>query len=391
MATNNTHLAKYKHNLQGYLGSGDVYLFWKARVALYGLLKSLGVKPDDEVIMPAYTCVVVPNAVIYLGAKPIYVDIDLSTFNADFSLIEQAITEKTKAIICQNTYGLSSSTDKIAQLARSKGLFSIEDCTHGFGGDFDDVKNGLTCDAAIYSTQWNKPFSTGVGGFAICKDLEVEQKFAEFEKNLAKPSMKDQLSLSLLLFARKYFLHEVTYWQLVKLYRWLSSKNLVVGSSNAEEIDSVEMPYNYFQGAASVQAKTGNKALKNLDKLLLMRKVSARQYTDFLKKISKHHVTDDLFSNHSFLKYPLLVKDRERFMDIAEKSRVSLGDWFTSPLHPVKTSFNLWQFEPDNYPNGVRAAKEVVNLPTDIEGKALKRVLTFLEENADLICEDLNV
>ena len=70
---NNSKSSQYKASLQEYLGSGEVYLFWKARVALYGLLKSAGVKAGDEVIMPAYTCVVVPNAVIYLGAKPIYV------------------------------------------------------------------------------------------------------------------------------------------------------------------------------------------------------------------------------------------------------------------------------------------------------------------------------
>jgi len=390
MATNNSYLTQYKKSLQDYLGVNEVYLFWKARVALYGLLKAMDVKAGDEVIIPAYTCVVVPNAVIYLGAKPVYVDIDLSTFNANYELIEQAITEKTKVIICQNTYGLSSSTDKIAKLAKDKGLFSIEDCTHGFGGTFEGVQNGLTCDAAIYSTQWNKPFSTGVGGFAICKADTVKNKLDQFEQGLTKPSKKDQFTLTALIFARKYFLNKTTYWQLLKLYRWLSSKNLVIGSSSAEEIDSIEIPDSYFQGAAAIQAKTGIKNLKDLDKLLSMRKASARKFTDFLKKEGKNHVNDGLFSNHSFLKYPLLVKDRQQFMKLAEKRKISLGDWFTSPLHPVSTNLSLWHFESKKYPNGIRAANEVVNLPTDVTGIELERVLTFLSEHSDLICKDLN-
>ena len=58
-----------------------ISLYYKGRVALYGILKSLGIGPGDEVIMPAYTCVVVPNAVKYLGARPVYVDINLPAFS----------------------------------------------------------------------------------------------------------------------------------------------------------------------------------------------------------------------------------------------------------------------------------------------------------------------
>ena len=77
------------------------FYFWKGRVALFCLLKSLNLNKEDEVILPGLTCVVVPNAIIYAGLKPVYVDINTDTYNLDVNLIEQKITKRTKAIIIQ--------------------------------------------------------------------------------------------------------------------------------------------------------------------------------------------------------------------------------------------------------------------------------------------------
>ena len=127
----------------------------------------MGVKDNDEVILPAFTCVVVPNAIMYLKAKPVYIDINPETYNISIEKIDEAITENTKVIICQNTFGLSSNIEDIIQIAKKNNLFTIEDCTHGFGGYDNGKPNGTYCDAAFYSTQWNKPFSTGIGGFLV--------------------------------------------------------------------------------------------------------------------------------------------------------------------------------------------------------------------------------
>ena len=95
----------YKIALADYLSvsSENISFFWKGRVALYALMKAYGIKKDDEVILPAFTCVVVPNAIIYCQAKPVYVDINPQTLNCDAEEIRKKITEKTKFIIAQNT------------------------------------------------------------------------------------------------------------------------------------------------------------------------------------------------------------------------------------------------------------------------------------------------
>ncbi|HEX9250751.1 MAG TPA: hypothetical protein VF870_00840, partial [Ignavibacteriaceae bacterium] len=89
------------------------------------------------------------------------------------------------------------------------------------------------------------------------------------------------------------------------------------------------------------------------------------------------------FSNHIFLKYPLIVKNRKLFFELAKNSRITLGDWFLSPLHPVKVDLERWQLVRHNYPVADSISKKIVNLPTDI--RTNKVVIKFLNQNLDLI------
>ena len=362
-----------------------VFLFWKGRVALYALLKAMGVKKGDEVILPAYTCVVVPNAIIYLGAKPVYIDVSAKTYNMDIEAVSVAISDRTKVIICQNTYGLSSDLDETKDIAEKHGLYTIEDCTHGLGGYYQGTPNGLSCDAAFFSTQWNKPFSTGIGGFAITNDESLEKRLFALNKDLGDPSPKELLNIRILYFVKRYLINDVTYWSLVKLYRWLSRNNLVVGSSSGGEINSVVMPEGYFKAFSNVQAKEGARTLPALSGDLEARKRNSRLYNQILIDAGKSHVAEELFDDHSFLKYPLLVKDRDKFMALAEKSRVLLGEWFLTPLHPVRGDLSAWAYEYGKYPVAEYLAEHVVNLPTTPSD--VGRVIEFLEGNLDEVVD----
>ncbi len=383
---------EYKNRLAHQLNAtpDDLFLYWKGRVALYALLKAMGVEKDDEVILPAYSCVVVPNAILYLGAKPVYVDVDLDTYNANIQKIKDSITDKTKVIICQNTFGLSSNVEEIVELAKLHQLYTIEDCTHGFGGLYHGEPNGSYCDAAFYSTQWNKPFSTGIGGFALVKNDRLRNALVEINKDLIKPSFKKVMMLKVLYFVKKYFLKGFTYWTLVALYRFLSKHNLVVGSSSGEEISSVNIPQDYFMDISSAQIKAGLVNLSNFDKLLVLRSKNASIYTDYLISKSKNHVPKNLFENHSFLKYPLLVSDRERVMKEAEKQKIELGDWFNSPIHPVQEGFHKWGLFPELFPKAFFSGQHMVNLPTDTQNP--EKVCNFMDSILELIMDDkLNV
>lgn len=375
---------KYRQELSKYLQNKpeQIHLYWKGRVALYSILKAAGIGSGDEVIIPGYTCVVVPNAIIYTGATPIYVDIDPHSFNTTASEIEKAISAKTKAIICQNTFGLSSDVEKIAEIAKNKNILSIEDCTHGFGGKYNGQFNGTFCDASFFSTQWNKPFSTGIGGFSFIKNEELNLKVIELNNTLSKPSWIQKASLFTQIFIREKFLNERTYWTLLKLYRKLSQKNILLGSSSGTEINSIKMPEKYFMAMSNVQIKAGLKSIKKLPKLMEQREISAKKISDFLETQNLNHLYKNLFQNHSFLKYPLLVKDKEKVMTIAQKEKIPLGDWLNSPLHPIQDNFPAWQLDLNALPKATFAGKHIINIPLLSNNE---KVILFLQKIKDEI------
>ncbi len=360
----------------------NYYLFFKGRVALYAILDAMDVGEDDEVILPAYTCVVVPNAILYRGAKPVYVDICLDNFSVNPKDIEALITAKTKVVICQNTYGLSANVDVIVDLCRRHGIATIEDCTHGFGGTYNSKPNGTWCDAAFFSSQWNKPFSTGVGGYALLNNKDLEGKVAAFATQLPLPSIKTAVMLKALMLVRK-LISPSTYYMFVNAYRYLSKHNLVTGSSTGEELEGIKMPTDYLLGMTGTQRKAAVRALYRLPAINESRKRAAMSYTEILIKLGKNHVPYEQHSNHLFLKYPVLVENREAFINLGRTAKIPLGDWFRSPLHPIEGDLSQWFFDEKQFPNACFAAQHVVNLPTDVMN--VDHIIDFIKKNASLI------
>ncbi|OHD23458.1 MAG: hypothetical protein A2Y38_10215 [Spirochaetes bacterium GWB1_59_5] len=369
-------------SFQRILNDQELFLFYKGRVALYALLKTMGVGPGDEVLMPAYTCVVVPNAVKYLGAMPRYVDIELPSFSVKPEVLASAIKPATKAVTCQNTYGLSYGVDSIAAICRERGIYSIEDCTHGFGGTYKGKSNGSYCDAAFYSSQWNKPFSTGIGGYALVNNDALRESFAAYAASLPQPSLKTQAMLWTLMRVRN-LISPGTYYAFVDAYRFLSKHNLVTGSSSGQELISTDMPPDYLMTMSGVQKRAAVKSLARLPELNALRKANGALYTAHLAKAGLNHVDPALHDDHLFLKYPLLVKDRETFTAKAKEAHIPLGDWFCSALHPIEGDLTPWDFDTSLYPNAVFAAAHVVNLPADT--RAPEKVLDFVDKNMSLI------
>lgn len=368
------------------LENRSIFFYWKGRVGLFAILKAIGIGKDDEVVMPGLTCVVVPNAVIYLGAKPVYVDVNIDTCNASFDSIKSAVTDKTKVILVQNTFGLSTDVDRIAQWAKSKGIYTIEDCTHGFGGTYKEEPNGSYCDAAIYSTQWNKPFSTGIGGFAIVNNPLLVNGVTHANKNLVLPTFLESFQLKLLVIFHRYLITNTTYWFFIALYRRLSKMGLVIGSSSRNEIEGIEVKHDYFKAASEAQLTAGISGLKHFSERISLRKKNAWLYTELLSGLGKYHVNTSLFDNHSFLKYPILVRNRKDFMLKAENAHIMMGDWFTSVLHPVPPPFTLWHLDIEKLPNALFLSQHLVNLPTDLSN--IEEVLIFLNSNIEDILSD---
>lgn len=380
---------KYRQALAGFfqMEPSQVALFWKGRVGLYAILHALGIRTGDEVVIPAFTCVVVPNAILYLGAKPVYIDVDQHTYNLDPGLLERALTPRTKAILAQNTFGLSADLDPILKIAQNYKIPVIEDCTHGFGGEYKGKINGTLADAAFFSTQWNKPFSTGWGGFTAVRDAGLAARVLEFEKRLNRPSFGQEQMLRAQILARKKLLTSAIYWPTLRLYRRLSHWDLIPGSSEGSELQTTQMPEGYLLAGGVTQAREGLLQLQRWNAILQRRIQMAARYDDVMRELGLPGLPVPSDLAHGYLKYPLLVKDRKAFFALAERHRIRLGDWMLSPIHPVEKDWEKWGYRAGSCPVGEHLSRHVVNLLTDLDmgEKEVMRTLEFLRDHADAI------
>ena len=145
-------------------------------MALYSILEALDIGEGDEIILPAFTCVVVPNALIYKSVVPKYVDISVRDFNMDVTKIEAMITEKTKAIYAQHTFGIPCNLRKIKEIADKYGLLIIEDAAHALGSMYEGYNIGTWSNATFYSSDHSKVISTYLGGIATTNDDKTAHK-----------------------------------------------------------------------------------------------------------------------------------------------------------------------------------------------------------------------
>lgn len=144
--------------------------------ALHLSLSALGVEIGDEIIIPSFTWVATANAVESLGAKPVFCDIKLETFNIDESRIERLITKKTKALIPVHLFGLPSSMDMIIDIAKKFNLYIVEDAACGFAAKISGVHVGNFGDTGCFSFHPRKAITTGEGGMITTNNEELAVK-----------------------------------------------------------------------------------------------------------------------------------------------------------------------------------------------------------------------
>jgi perosamine synthetase len=362
-----------------------VALFWKGRVALYAMLRALGIGRGDEVVVPAFTCVAVPNAVLYTGAVPVYADIDEATYTVDPAAVEAATGPRTRAILAQNTFGLSSDLDALDAIAARHGAVVIDDCTHGLGGAYRGRPNGASAHAAFYSMQWSKPISTGLGGIAVTGDATLARDLRAAERAARPPSAADQALLRAMVVARERIVTPRTLAAGRAVYRAVSRAGLVPGSSSWGEFAGPAMPDTFVTGMSAWQAHRGAARLRTLAATVRRRRGTARRYSAWLAEHGRRPAHEPPESTHAFLRYPLRVRDREAFMAEARRRRLDLGDWFDSPLYQATGDLSAWGYRWGSNPVAERATAEIVNLPTDPAPGEVARIEALLAASVDRV------
>jgi len=148
-----------------------------ATAGLHLALEASGIGPGDEVIVPVYTFTSTAEVVRYLGAEPVFVDIDSETFNIDPAKIEAALTSRTKAIIPVHFAGLSCAMDEIMAIARKNSLKVIEDAAHALPTTCNGrLVGALESDATVYSFYATKTITTGEGGMIVTRNADLARR-----------------------------------------------------------------------------------------------------------------------------------------------------------------------------------------------------------------------
>jgi dTDP-4-amino-4,6-dideoxygalactose transaminase len=354
----------FQRNFASFLSQSHAFAFWKGRVALYAILKGLGIGPGDEVIVPGYTCVMNVNPIKYVGAVPVYADIDPVTYNINPALIEQTITDRTRLIIAQHTYGLPCDMERILDVAARRGLTVIEDCCLALGSKYKGKTVGTFGRAAYFSFQWNKPFTTGLGGMAVTEDASLAEAIAALcREQSVKPSFRDVFMLSAQLAVYRMFIYPRTTALAQTIFRTLTKKGLVVGSSSTAEFVP-EMAADFFKTISGIQARSGLRQLNKLPAAIEHRKQMAHLYDTLLVGIGREPLSiDNTVADPVLVRYPIRIKDKEKALAAAAAAGVELGSWFECPLHPIETPMAAYDYTPGQCPEAEKASREVVNLP----------------------------
>jgi len=213
-------------------------------LALHLALAALDIGPGDEVIVPAHTFIGTTIPVVMANAIPIFVDVNIESFNIDVTKIEEAITKRTKAIMPVHLNGVAAEMDEIMRIAKTHNLRVIEDACQAHGALYNGKLAGTFGDAACFSFFEDKTLTTGEGGMMITNSKEVYEK-ARSIRSYGEPISKNAGD-------RKY-------------------EHMVLG-------------FNYRMGA--LPAALGINQIDRLDEMIEKRNKNAAYLTDHLKGIS---------------------------------------------------------------------------------------------------------
>jgi len=186
ISSSGKYVTAFEQEFAKYCGVEHGIAVCNGTVALHLALAALGIGQGDEVIIPDFTMIASAAAVIYTGAKPVFVDADTNTWNMDAERIEGKITPHTRAIMPVSIFGNPCAMDRINQIADKHSLYVIEDAAEAHGAEYRGQKTGALADITAFSFFANKNLTTGEGGMVVTNDKKMADRCRYF-KNLCFP------------------------------------------------------------------------------------------------------------------------------------------------------------------------------------------------------------
>lgn len=243
-------VAEFEARFAEYVGARHAIALSSCTTALHLALLVSGIEAADEVLCPSLSFIATANCIAYLGAKPVFVDVDLNTYNIDPKCIEQAVTDRTKAILLVHQIGLPADLDAILEIADRRGLKVIEDAACASGSEYHGKRIGAPhSELACFSFHPRKVLTTGEGGMITTANEDLAGRIRRLRQ------------------------HAMTVSDLARH----SSKHVMT-----EHYD--EVGYNYRM--TDLQAAVGIVQLARMNELVQRRRLLAHRYTKEFSKIS---------------------------------------------------------------------------------------------------------
>jgi perosamine synthetase len=304
-------------------------------------LAALGVEPGDEVIVPAFTWIATANVVEHLGAKVVFCDVDLETFNLNVQQLPTLVTRKTKAILPVHLFGMSADMEPINAFAKAHKLCVVEDAACGFGSRYQGQHVGTLGHTGVFSFHPRKAITTGEGGMITTQDDELAAKLRRLRDHGA--AMSD---LQRHLGARPYLL--------------------------ADHPDA-----GYNQRMTDLQAALGSAQMNRASAIVLERQHLARRYDEAFAKLAWLRTPVHRSGyEHGYQSYPCLFQPesvkpdavssinerRNAWMDKLQKLGISTRP-ATHAVHMLTFYREKYKLNPQDFPNAHAANDCSISLP----------------------------
>ncbi|MEC0519720.1 UDP-4-amino-4,6-dideoxy-N-acetyl-beta-L-altrosamine transaminase [Bacillus inaquosorum] len=344
----------FEQKVAEYAGSSYAVSFSSGTAALHAACFAAGISQGDEVITTPITFAASANCILYMGAKPVFADIDPLTYNIDPDSIEKLITPKTKAIIPVDFTGQPVNHDRIQKIAKANNLIVIEDAAHALGASYKGEKIGSISDMTMFSFHPVKHITTGEGGMITTNNKTYYEKLLQFRSHGITRDPK-KLSQD----------HGSWYYEMHFL------------------------GFNYRM--TDIQASLGISQLKKVDDFIETRNHLARIYNEKLKTISHIHLpSQDTASTSSWhlyiinLKLDQLKGNRDDIFNAMQQENIGVNvHYIPVYLHPY---YQRLGYQAGICPNAENLYKGIITLPlfqsmnerdADDVIKALKKVVDF--------------
>lgn len=342
--------------LKDFFHVSSAVTFDSGRTALSAALRALDVGPGADVLVQAYTCLVVVNAVQAVGAHPIFVDTGNDFFmNPDDA--ERKITPRTKAMILQHTFGIPADTGRLLAFAKKHRLRVVEDAAHTIGGtDASGRLLGTLGDIGILSFGSDKAVSSVRGGAAITNISAWGERMRAIQKDL--PPMKRRAVVQHLLHPPVFYLGKSLYrFGIGKMILWLAKTLSVTPRTISEKEKEGRSDPGYPAKFPNALAAL---ALLQLSKVTVVnehRKKIARFYSERLGLPLVHHCP--------YLRFPVIVSKPVELRTHAKKQGILLGNWYDQVVAPCRAGCPHIPYTQGACPHAEKDARGSVNLPTD--------------------------